>query len=351
MNISVTDALPLFTNTIVAKYSDHQKPKSFGRSFFTEVETNSKLASLVSERGLNLIANDIPRGQRGELNVFDKSTQNVVFPPFFDKLINLTDLDGYDYLHVEGVTSQIAWGRFLDDFAARMMVCMNQIDRRYELMCWQVLETGIIQLSSMKNISYGRKAGSLVNALTVGGYWTTNGVNPVTGTLMRGAVWNNETGKMNGNTLNVIFGSEAWSAWVANSTTKDNDLKFNNNLTVLAKQAVRDSTGKTFLGSTTYDAFNFNFFTYSDFYQDDDGTVHKFVNPKKVIILPEETANVLTYCAVPLLTEQGAMLSKGKFSTYRALDQFAQAEFRGVRSAGIPIQAAVDQVYTEQVVA
>jgi len=91
MEISVTDALPLYTNEIVAKYSDHRRPKSFGRSLFTEVETATKLASVLSQRGLNLVANDIARGARGSLNVFDKSTQGIVLPPFFNEFFNITE--------------------------------------------------------------------------------------------------------------------------------------------------------------------------------------------------------------------------------------------------------------------
>ncbi len=347
MNISVTDALALFTNEIVSKYSDFQRPKSFGRSYFTEVETASKLASVLSQRGLNLVAGDIARGSRGDLVVFDKSTQGIVFPPYFSRFVNVTDFDSYDALYVDGFKSKIAWGMFMEELSQKMTFLMDTIDRRYELMCWQYFYTGIILLTEGQNIAYGRKAGSLFDP-GASNYWADSGVNPLTGTLQRGATWLNETGKMEGNTIDVIFSTEVWNAWLANTAVGNNDLKFNNNLTSLANTAVRDSTGKTFLGSTTSGAFNYNFFTYSDFYQDEAGTVYRYLDPKKLLMLPSQTKNTLVYTAVPGDLTKGIGPRKGKFQTWQEVKRTAM--LNGVDSAGIPIPGAVDQVYTEKVI-
>jgi hypothetical protein len=350
MNISITDALPLFTSKIVAKYCDVQKPKSFGRSYFTEVTTTSKTASVVTERGYNLMASDVPRGARGNLNVFEKSTQNMFLTPFFNEYINITELDSYEYLFVEGANAGAAWGRFIDDIASRMEFLMDKIDRRYEYMCWQYFYTGIVTLSNGTNVKYGRKAGSLVDAGATN-YWADAGVNPITGTLARGAAWLNETGKMVGNTIDVIFSPEVWAAWLGNTAVGNNDLKFNNNLTVLANSAVRDSTGKTFLGSTTNGAFNYNFFTYSDFFEDTAGTKYKYTDSKKLLMVPSQAQNVLTYTAVPQLLKPGQMPVASKFTTWTARNEMESAEFTGVKSAGLPTPAAIDQVYTEKVIA
>lgn len=348
MNISLTDALPLYTGEIVAKYSDNQKPKSFGRSYFTETETASKLASILSQRGLNLVASDISRGSRGNLNVFDKSTQGIVYPPYFSEFFNMVDLASYDALEVDGFKSDIVWGNFIQEVAQKMDILMNKIDRSYELQCWQLFNTGIITLNDGSNVSYGRKAGSLFDP-GAGNYWATSTVNPITGTLTRGATWLNETGKMAGSTIDVIFSNGAWAAWLGNAIVGNNDLKFNNNLTVLANTAVRDSTGKTFLGSTTSGAFNFNFFTYSDFYQSANGTVTHYLDDKKVIMVPSQSMNTLVYTAVPQDFTKGMGPRKGKWQTWNDVKRTAM--YQGVDSAGIPILNAIDQVYTEKVVA
>lgn len=349
MNISITDALELFTNEIVSKFSDARQTKSFGRSFFTEVETSSKLASFLSQRSLKLKASDTNRGGRGTLNVFDKSTQNIVYPPYFSEYLNVTSFDSYDALEVDGFKSRVIWGRFMDELGVKMQQLMDKIDAGYEYQCWELLETGIITLNDGASVLSGRKAGSLVDGYNVGGYWTTNGVNPLTGTLARAATWCNETGKMSGNTLDVVFGTDAWNAWLGNSTTNSNDLKFNNNLTSLARTAVRDSTGKTFLGSTTHGAFNYNFFTYSDFYEDESGNKYPFKDTKTVIVMPEMAQNTLTYTAVPQDLTKGFGPRKGKWQTWNEVKR--TAIYQGIDSAGIPTLGAIDQVYTEQVVA
>lgn len=354
MEISVTDALALFTNEIIAKFSDHRKPLSFGRAHFTEVETSSKLASLMAQRGLNAIATDVARGSRGNLNVFDKSTQNLFLPPFFNEMINLVELSSYDALYVEGVNAKITWGRFLDEVTERVSWCMDKIDRRYELQAWQALETGIVVLNNGQNIDYGRQAGSKVNP-GAGFYWTESTIDPYT-SFERGAEWLNDTGKMQGNTINIIFGSAAWAAYVKNAKVIARNQTFHNNLEVLANRALVDSVGKIFKGATTEGAFNYQYWLYKDFYEIDNGdgnatTKVPFMNPKKIIMQPDITNHVLTYCAVPQKIQPGMAPKKGKFLMYTAEDQFRDAEFAGVKSAGLPVLGAIDQVYTEQVLA
>ncbi len=75
------------------------------------------------------------------------------------------------------------------------------------------------------------------------------------------------------------------------------------------------------------------------------------MDDKKIIMLPDVTQNVLTYTAVPQLKRPGQPMSKGKFVIWNAIDQFQTAEFMGVKSAGVPILTAVDQVYTAKVCA
>ena len=349
MEMSLTDMLPLFTSQIVAKYTDHTKFKSFGRSLFTEVTTVSKLASVISQRGLKLISSDVERGQRGTLNVFDKSTQKNILPPYFNEMINLTELDSYDYLFVEGVQAEVAWGAFLDDLAKRMEFIMNKIDGAYEKQCWDLLLTGIVTLVNGDSISYGRKSGSLVDP-GAGNYFA-NAVDPYGTTFERGATWLNETGKIQGNTINVIFGKTAWKDYLNNASVVARDLKVNNNLEVLANKAIIDSTGKVFKGATTIGQFNYQFFVYNDWWEDAAQTKTPFLDPKKVVMLPDTLPGVMTYTAVPQRVRPGQSPTKSKFTVYTAVDEFQDAEYTGVKSAGIPILAGIDQVYTEKVVA
>jgi len=352
LNISLTDALPLFTNEIVMKYADHRKPKSFGRSFFTEVETASKLASMIAQRGMNLVASDVMRGARGNLNVFDKSTQNLTMPPYFNEFFNMVELDSYDYLYVDGAISKINFGKFLDDVASKMDWCMDKIDRRYELQCWQLLLDGIVTMTNGTNLKSGRKSGSLVD-LGGGAYWSVSGVDP-SDSLLAAAVWLNEKGKMEGDTVNIIFGAAAWESYRNNSKIISKALQVQWGTEMIQPQ-IRNSTGGSYHGSVSIGSFNFRFWTYADFYETDNGdgttTVVPYMNTKKFVAMPDIPKNVLTYTAVPQLLTQGQQPAKGKFLVWDSISEFKDAHYLGVKSAGFPALGAIDQVYTAQVLA
>lgn len=350
MAITLSQALPLFTNEIIAKYSDHQKPKSFGRSFFLEESTATKLVTLLSERGINAVASDVPRGSDGTLNVFDKHTQNTYLSPFFNEYFNLVELDSYDYLFVNGApSSKVAWGRFIQDVAAKMNWCMDKIDRRYELQCWQALLTGIVTMVNGDNITYGRKAASLRD-IAGGSYWTTVANDPYL--IMReGATFLQETGKMGSDSINVTFGREAWRAYQECTPVKNRNLQLKNQLETLSP-ALRSATGKTYIGSTTIDMWNFNYFAYADFYEDSTGaTKTPYMDPKKIVMTPDEgPLGVLTYTAIPEVLDHGQEPSKGKFHVWEDLNKRKGYHDYGVKSAGLPLLAAVDKVFTAKVV-
>jgi hypothetical protein len=349
MNISVTDALPLFTNHIVSKYSDHHGVMSYGRSFFIESAVATKLLSYLSQRGLKLIASDVERGSRGNLNVFDKSTQNIMMPPFYNEFFNITELDSYDALMydlVGGKINPIRWGLFIDEVAAKLKVCMDKIDRRYELQCWQALLTGIVTIANGLNIKLGRAAGSLVDP-GAGNYWDAK--DPFL-SFRRGATWLNETGKMSGNKVLITMGQDAFGLYVDNADVKARNLQLKNNMDNLVP-AIRDSTGKTYQGETSDGSFVYHFFTYTDWYEDEAGTKTKFMDSKKIVMVPEMHKNTLTYAGIPQRITKGTTPVAAKFHTWQAVSEFGDGEYVGVKSAGLAQLGAVDQVYTEKVVA
>lgn len=349
MAMNLSQALPLFTNEIVAKYSDHQKPKSFGRSFFLEVSTATKLASILSERGINAVASDVPRGSDGNLNVFDKMTQNTMLPPFFNEYFNLVELDSYDYLFVNGApASKAAWGRFIDDVATKLTWCMDKIDRRYELQCWQVLLTGIVTMVNGENVSYGRRSASLRD-IGAGSYWSSVANDPYL-IVREGATFLQEYGKMGGNDIDIIFGRNAWRYWQETTPVKNRNLQLKNNLETLVK-AQRDSTGKTYIGSTTIDMWNINLWTYGDFYENSDGTTKTpYMDPNKIVMVPAEgPLGTLTYTAIPEVLDHREMPSKGKFHLWEDINQRRGYHDYGVKSAGVPLLAAIDKVFTAKV--
>lgn len=348
LNISFSDALNLFTDDIVLKYSNAKRPKAFGRSFFTETMSNTKTISIVGQKALSLVATDVARGARANLTVFDKSTQVLTLPPYFNEMFNMTELDSYDALTVTGIQSKIAFGRFLDDVGVKMEYLMDTIDRRYELQCWQAFLLGYVTVSVGQNLVFGRQAASLVD---VGGaaYWTQASVDPNT-VLLAGATWLNEVGKMAGDVVDVIMGESAYNAYINNTIVKGRALQVQWGLDAIRPQ-LRDSLGRSYHGMSSVGSFNMRFWTYPDFYEDENGTVYKYMDTTKIVMLPDTTTNILAYAAIPQLLTSGQQPRAGKFTTWEAITTFKDAHYIGVKSAGAALLGNPDQVYTAKVVA
>lgn len=347
MNISTTDAQPLFTKKLVARFSDRLKPKSFLRSFFTEVESDTKEISIQVERNFEKIAVDVLRGTEGNRNVFDRSTEKLFVPPYYREYFEGTDLKLYDALYAEPQISAVNFGKFLDDVAEKLDILMDKIDRSYELQAAQVLQTGIVTLEQGVNIDFKRKALSMVD-LTAGGYWTGGSVDPNT-SLLTGARFLREKGKSGGNEINAIFGGNALSVYLANAAVQKRGAMFQYGLDKIV-QAQREALGQTLHGQISVGEFRINIWTYSEIYTDAQGVDRTYIDEDTVILLPQMPKFVLSYAAVPQLLSTGVKPKKGKFLVDNYIDQRKTSHVFDVKSAGVAIPVAVDQIYTMKVV-
>lgn len=348
ISIPTTQAKELFTQKLVARFADNTKPKAFGRSFFKEVESDTKLISIEVQRENEFVAVDVVRGTEGNRNVFDKSTEKILLPPYYNEFFDMTTLDLYDALYAQPDVSAINFGKFLDSANAKLESCMDKIDRAYELQTWQVLTTGIVALRAGTSIDFKRKPASIVDT-GAGTYWATSTVDPDT-ILLAGATFLKETGKVEGAVINVILGEQAFQDYKNNAIVKARALQVQWGLEALIP-AQKDALGRSYHGQVSVGSYLMRFWTYPDFYKNAAGTNVKYMDTKKIIMVPEMTANVLSYAAVPQLLTTGIAPKKGKFLVYDYIDTRATAHILGVKSAGVAIPVGVDQIYTAKVVA
>ena len=160
--IPSTDARNLFTKQLVATFSDRVKPKTFFRSFFKEVEANTKNISIEVERDNQSVAVDVIRGTEGNRNTWDKSTEKIFTPPYYNEFFDATELDCYEELYVSDKVSSLSFGKFLSTAQGKMEGIFDKIDRAYELQASQALTDGIVQLKHGTNIDFKRKAASII---------------------------------------------------------------------------------------------------------------------------------------------------------------------------------------------
>jgi hypothetical protein len=351
-NISFSDAQGLFTKKIVATYSDFLKPKSFGRSFFKEDESDTKEVSIMVQRGYEKVAVDVVRGTEGNRNTFDKSMEKITVPPYFREYFDAVGLDVYDNLLQNAVITPNMFGRFIKAAAEKMAVLTDKIDRNYENQCWQVLETGVVTTDKNGSIDYKRKAASLVNipGINANRAWTVanNATTTPYADFEAGCTFIRTVGKTSSSVFNAILGSDALANFLALPQVQSrNDIK-NISLDVI-NAPQQTSIGGVLHGEISAGPYRIRLWSYPE-YRDVNGTSTPYVNPKKVILLPENPALLLCYAAVPQLITPGAAPMRGKFHFADYREERMHSHIFDVRSAGVAVPVGVDQIYTMQVI-
>jgi hypothetical protein len=345
-SISTTDARGLFTKMLIDVYKERTSPTSFLRSFFTVKESSTKTLSIEVQRGTEMIAVDVERGTEGNRNNFSRSSEKLFVPPYYREYFDATELDLYDRLFGSTEIDAGVFSDFVNAVADKLRILQDKIERAYELQCAQVLLTGIVSLNAGININFNRKATSLVD-LGSGNYFA-NAINPFT-VFENGGNFLRQVGKSQGGIINVICGSTALADLLANTAFNARQNLFNMSLDAIHAPQ-KNSVGATLHGMITGGSYKFMLWAYPEFY-DLAGVSTPYIDPKKIIMLPENPRFVLGFAAVPQLLTDGSAPKKGAFLFGDYKDERNAKHIFDIKSAGVAIPVAVDQIYTAKVVA
>jgi len=353
MQISTAAARGIFTKKLIAVYKERTVPTGFLRSFFQTKESNTKQISIEVQRGTEKIAVDVERGTEGNRNQFSKSSEKIFVPPFYHEYFDAVELDFYDRLFTQdGTVDEVTFNQWLDTVVEKLGMLQDKIERAYEVQCKQVLEDGIVTLTNGDNIDFKRKAGSLV-AYSAGRDWSIGTVDPRV-TLEDAGNFIRKEGKAAGDVYNAILGSEVYNALINNPIFQDQADNRRISLDEI-RMPQRSSTGATLHGQVSAGSYKFNIWTYPQFYDDDSGDGNPYIDPKKIIVLPEMPKFVLGFAAVPQLigakADVGAGIAgkRGAFLIGEHLDQRNTAHIIDIKSAGVAIPVSIDMIYTEDV--
>lgn len=353
-SIPASQARARFTQTLAAVFSDFVQPKSFLRSLFTTKESLARYISIEVQRLGEPVAVDVIRGSNGNYNSFGVSTEKVIDPPYYHEWFALNELDLYDVMIASGGMDATVFARLIEQAAEKLMVLRAKIERAYEKQCADVLETGVITLVNDTNIDFKRKAASLVNVNTntdYSDYWNTSNGDPVAD-LLKACEFLRNVGKAEGGTFNLIMGSLAFNALLNNATFKAQADIQNYKLTDI-QGPLRNSVGASLHGLISVGSWNINLWGYPEVYNAAvTGTLTNYVNPRKVILVPEMPKFVLSFAAVPqLIGDNGEVPQRGQYLVSRFRDERAAVEGIEIKSAGVAVPVGVDQIWTGQVVA
>lgn len=347
--IPIQDARGLFTKKLIAVYREMPNVTGFLRSFFEPIEGLTKEVSIEVQRGTEKVAVDVYRHSDGNRNTFDKATEKVIVPPMYDEYFTANEHRLYDMVVAalsENNTAMFA--QMTLEQAENLKALQYKIERAIELQASQVLTTGIVELASGDNINFGRKAGSLV-AHSAATDWATGTVDPYK-TLENACQWIRQNGKAQGGIFNAILGSQALSDFLNNTIVKDRaDIRNFRLDDVRAPQ--KNAVGATLHGEVSAGSYTVRLWGYPEFYDDATGTSTPYIDPKKVIVLPDNTIGKESYSAVPQLIENAGVAQKGRYLVKDVIDQKKTAHEVHIMSAPLIVPVKIDQIYTVQVVA
>src|SRR5258706_6321908 len=347
-NISTTDARALFTKMLMDVYREMIEPTAFLRSFFPVKESSTKEISIEVMRSKEKIAVDVARGTDGNRNQWTLSTEKIFIPPYFREFFDATQLQLYDRLFGSTEISNGNFSQFVQSVAEKTRELQNKIERSYEKQCADVLTTGIVSLNQGININFKRKAESLVD-LGVGNYWDSAGVDPAT-SLSAACKFLRQVGKCTGGVFNAIVGDDVLALLVNNAKVQERGKIYNYALDLL-NAPQRNSVGATFHRELTADTYRVRIYAYSQFFDNAANEQTPYLDPKKVIVLPENPRFMLSFAAVPQLLTEGQPPVKGAFVFSDYINLKAKTHEFHVESAGVAVPTAVDQIYTFKAIA
>lgn len=346
-NIASSDARALFTKMLLDKYKERVEVKGFLRSFFPEKIEMTKELSIEVQRGKEKIAVDVIRGSIGNRNTFSQSSEKIFVPPHHREYFDATELSLYDRLWGSTSIDDGVFTALLEQVAEKQGELQSKIERAHELQCAEVLETGIVTYNKGVSVDFHRKAAMKVDK-GGGNYWATGTVNPYDD-LAAGAKLLRQNGKAQGGKYNVIMGETAFADFMDNDVVKARADIRNFSLDSI-REPQRNSTGASLQGNVVAGSYSFDIWTYPEFYDNASNVSTPYLNDKKVIILPLDPRFKFGFAAVPQLATVGGV-TKGKFLFGDYIDKRKSTHEFDVKSCGLAIPVAVDQIYTLQVVA
>jgi hypothetical protein len=310
------------------------------------------------------MAVDVIRGTDGNRNTFSISTDKIVDPPYFREYFDVTQTDLYYRAWDSALVDESKMTDWMQWVVEQTQSLHDKIKRRYEYQRAQVLQTGIITYNDGTTVDFKRNSNSIVayNASTTNWNAKTGDVSDVNpfDMLADGCKFLRTTGKATGGNFMCIMGENAQKAWFTNSYVLERQREFNMKLDDLRPQ-VRMANGMSYHGRVTAGSYTVDLFTYPQYFDavTPNGTPTPYIDDSKIVLVPENPHFIMGYAAVPFLpkaNESGFDLAMpsiqtGEYVIGSYMDSKKIAWEVDIRSSGIALPTAVDQIWTAQVTA
>jgi hypothetical protein len=243
--------------------------------------------------------------------------------------------------------SESTFGLLINEGINKLNQLVDKIERAYEKMRADMMLTGIVTMDQGDQIDFKRKAASLVD-LTAGHYFT-DAIDPFPA-FADGAGFLRTKGKSMDANFQAIMGQTAANALFTNAAYIARKNNFNYPLDKV-NPPQRDAQGAAYHGRITAESYTVDLWTYPQSFDDDSNAAVPYIDPKKIVMIPQSPNFVMSFAGVPQLITSGQIPEKGQFIFSDYIDEKKRTHEFHVESAGIPIPVAVDQIYTFKAVA
>lgn len=340
----------MMTRALSARFDELAPTPRFLRGFFPDADPKptSELMWAVT-RTTETVAESVARGELGNRNEIAKGTEKWVLPPMMREYFDISQWKLYDRIFASTQVSDGYVNAFMNQVEMSMKKCLEKIERRYEVMCAQFLNDGVVVDAIYGNYDFGRVAGSKVDGGS-GTYWNTDSINPFD-QIADGCAWLRTEGMVDGARFLCLCGESVLKTLQNNAIYKDRTSQLSNQLNTLVRPS-RAPGGATFHGTLSCGDYEVELWTYPQYYKPSTGNKRQYLEPKKISIIPERPDWITDYALVPqLIDEQNPVAMTGKYIYGNFRDPRAVSHEYDVRSCGLIIPMAVNQVYTRRVVA
>lgn len=344
------------TSRIIASFSDDKSPENGFAAWFPSVTTSDRYVSIEVERNKQLVAVDVQRHTGGNINTFSHFTEKIYEPPFFDERYDFTSTQYYDvtFGNRNNPTKSQAFS-MIEKSKKRLLTLKNKIMRATEKMRSQVLSSGIVTLKNGDNINFNRKASSMP-VLSGSDLWSDGSSNPLE-TLRTGATFLREEGLTAGSSIDLLIGRDAFPLFINHPIIKDHLDNRRISRGDLQRPQLNNKTGLAIHGTITVYDFTFNVWTYNGWYEDENGDRQYYLDPKQILLLPDDLEAKTAYAGIPAIkrdkgnAEFAEYISQEEAEYYMSnfIDQTKKAHWFEIASAPLPIPVSVDRIWSAQV--
>ena len=119
----------------------------------------------------------------------------------------------------------------------------------------------------------------------------------------------------------------------------------------MLREPQRNSVGGSLHGEITCGSYKVRMWTYPEYYDNASNVSTSYIDPKKVILMPEQTNFELAYGAVPqLISEDGKIQQSGAYLVQDFRNEKEGQHTIHIKSAPVAIPVAIDTLYTVAVI-